>query len=1478
LLSHTVKTVGVSDAITEHANTNGTQNFWSKIGHGAVTGLNWLGKPLQEVQKDYKFVHSVYTDHGLMPGFVATLGVVAGGALGALAGPEGAIVGADVGASITRQVMGKFYKDSYTKSEDANYKVSAGRDFSNALSLAVDGLGGPQFVVKALKDTNAGIGKVISGATDLAVDVRADPVMLIGRFGQLMRGGKYLKLGQEATLELRYPIMNAIPGVKDFLAARTGVALTSEQMDAVYKGTGIFNATARNYRRALEDIANSNAGEIAVKYPTLGVEAAGRLGRIDSAEGVHQFLKEVLFFSEKEGNIAGQAMLPTRTLLKATLNDKTVADKIAEITENKLSSIPGISPDAAKALANGVGNVVGLPPKALQYLRNAENGWGDLYKTFSSYMPYSIDAKTLELSTTKFRWNAPDSALTVYRIARFGMGDSMAKKWAAKYAEAVAAGDIGLARNLKNESLFETLKAVGLPNDPRFVEKSWEAIHSIGEDLVSTQSYGVKTSGEQLGEYVANGERKIAGIWSHQMDEMFSIPDFLEIQQAMRDAGRFSKIGKIDDWVAKHYTNKWFKPLALATGGFGLRVAAAELIPAFARYGIINTMHSKIAATVAKTGYNLVQGEDEHIMSAALMSLGAGKGIPADALENGFSTFKEAKRLGLNLAAQLAPKEQIDLATRIIMANEGHFLSDAVKTGHGSDASTAYQMGQAAHYYFQLQKDAPLFREKAEWRTYSANDNHYVPRLSLDLAKASKNVAQKNIATDALQASKMMSRAIGKSGEVVSPRVLGEEFYNTPEYQQFRDALINREYARMIDGANGTYKPYTDEIRTSTRWQDSINSGDLHTFAADRVDAMLGMLMGRDGTFHSEWADSIAKGKSVDIEKLSKTVNASQKSMPRSVSGPILEPYMGGDTRMQKVINIGFKKFIDPIVNGLAREPLYMMHVSEAYARLAPRIGRGLTEDQALRIAQQQGSLSMIPQIHNTALRSQFSQVARNFLPFYFAQEQSLKRAFNTLKDTSIVSPAFSRGFRFYQLAEHALSDPGFVETDDQGNKYLYLPGVGAFGEGLQTMFSYFGANLQAGLPITAKGSLVSLKSVLPEFQMPGVSPFVAVGGNIISHFFPSAKPIIDKGIGSISVDRGIWDTLIPAPWAKTLASATTSYLPGGGIDLNNQMGNAIASALASAYYHGKVPGPDSNAMERQAYVDRIKNNARSILMMKFFLNLTSPLAPTVSQEDAGFRDEFWKLVKQKGNYADALQTFLGEHGNTAISYTVAKTYSNVPGAKVPYIQSTIDFIKQNNHLFTSDGTSSGAFFLVPQDNVQSSSERTVYNELMSMHFRSQRTPEELLKQFYIAQGDQAMSAQIQEHRQIMKDAISPFQRETERARWSGVTSQMQNFFPIWYDDYTKGGSATNAKTAYNQIVNILNSPNRPQGKQIDLVEGLVKQYQQHQLQASQYKALNIQGFLAQQNQDSWNDYLTNLAVEEPRLATVINSVFMKLG
>lgn len=1521
ILSYANKGVAVQNALQDHSESYGSKSFWAKLASPAITGLEWLGKGIKEVQRDYKFTHAVYTDHGFMQGFAVTLGIIGGGIGGAiLGGPVGAVIGADLAGAGLRKLSTvplwkDTYSDSYAKSEDENYVVSPGRDFSNAASKAFEKVGA-QGLAESFRTTDkktgsvgpvefklSSAGSILSGVGDLTFDIIADPVMVLGRFNQLMKTGKLFKAG---TLEMKYPIMETVPGVKNFITSRTRLMINSEQIDAVRAG-GYLNSSSRLYNRALDDISQTiknaapdlekkasaaavAAGEIASKYPQLGVKTAGRMAveKLDTPDKVHEFLKTSLYFGELDRNIAGQAILPSRTLLRATLGGKTVAETAKKAFLSGLSKIPGVTPDMVNAVANGAENIVGLPSDAIDYLRNSPRIPGKIYKTFSGYMPYSVDPRTGELSLRSFRWNAPDAATVIYRIARFGMGDQAAKIMAGKYAEAVAINSVGLARAIKNQTLLDTFKALGLPDDAEIVQLIKEEVNKLDTPLTSTEVYGVRPDGSVISSYMTNEGPRTGGIVAGHAQDMFSFPDFFEIKKAMLDAGLHNKyVGKLNEWTARAYTNKIFKPLALGTAGFGIRVAAAELIPTFARYGVINTFKARLVASIAKQRASVLPQEVNNIFAATMTGLGLHLGIAPDVMKAGFPAFAEAKRKGLEFAAKMLPADQIEFATRLVLANDGHLMSEAVTTGHGYDADVRYQMSQAAHYYIQIQKDAPAWREKSEWTTYTPSDIHFVPRYATNLNKASKEITNRNITRDLLDEVSKNEKAVVKIGQVekVNPNVVSPGYYNTDEFQNLREALINKEYSRMLDAVNGKYKGYDKEMIVLDRWINSVSSGNLRNFAEDRVDMTLGMLFGKNGTFHKEFAEAIAKEQPVNFDTIVKLHKTDRNSLPAAVSGPALVPYTPPKGNLvSTIVNVGFKKVIDPIVNWLSRESLYVLHTADAYGRMLPQIERGvLTEDQALRLAQTQGSLSMLPQIHNTALRNQFAQMARNILPFYFAQEQALKRAFSVLKDTSIVSPAFSRGLQFYQLVEHSLSDPTFVQEDESGNKYINFWGTGALGEFANNVLKFFEMDVVSGLPISAKGSLISLKSVLPELQLPGVSPLLAVSANLVADLFPDTKGFVKGAVGDISFQRGVIDSIIPATWAKTLLAAGSEIKEGVSFDISGQYNNALFTAMATAYYYNQVPDENASAAEKQAFIDRIKNNARSALLVKTFLNLVSPLAPKVEIADPGIRDEFWKLVKQKGDIGSALIEYMGTHGSRSVSYTVAKTVSNVAGAKFPYIQQTVDFINEHHDkFFTPQGqpsVSSGWFFLIPQDNPKNESDRAIYNELFNMHLRSRKTPQELLNTFYIAQGDAMMEPLLKQHLENkQKYQFDPFLKQQEQQAWSNQMKMMKNFHPIWYDSYTSGAARTQAQTTYNQLIKIFSDPNAPQHDQAKLVKGLIQKYQAHQSVMNQYNMLNLQGVASTMEKQNWDDYLYSLREKEPRLKPVIDSVFRKLG
>ena len=110
-VAHSLNVATTQQVIQDNAAQGDNTNFWQKTFGGAAKvvmgGLNWLNKPLQEVQRDYRYVHSVYANYGIFDGLIAT-GLVAGGAaLGSFIGPGGTALGAAAAATLERKFLGQ---------------------------------------------------------------------------------------------------------------------------------------------------------------------------------------------------------------------------------------------------------------------------------------------------------------------------------------------------------------------------------------------------------------------------------------------------------------------------------------------------------------------------------------------------------------------------------------------------------------------------------------------------------------------------------------------------------------------------------------------------------------------------------------------------------------------------------------------------------------------------------------------------------------------------------------------------------------------------------------------------------------------------------------------------------------------------------------------------------------------------------------------------------------------------------------------------------------------------------------------------------------------------------------------------------------------------------------------------------------------------------------------------------------------------
>ena len=216
------------------------------VGKAIGTAMSWANKPLQEVQKDYKFIHSLYADHGFGAGLLGTFGVLAGGAIGSILPGEGTVLGAGIGAALTRNILGRVvptYQNSFDKSNDPNYLVSFGRDIAHGLSN-IPGFG-------TLGNTNTGLGQVVSGIADASFDFEADPLATAGKLNGALKKGNNIAVATEVDpatglqrtkidpdtgkpiIRNTLPFASSATGLTNFLSGMSTKIITADQYDQV---------------------------------------------------------------------------------------------------------------------------------------------------------------------------------------------------------------------------------------------------------------------------------------------------------------------------------------------------------------------------------------------------------------------------------------------------------------------------------------------------------------------------------------------------------------------------------------------------------------------------------------------------------------------------------------------------------------------------------------------------------------------------------------------------------------------------------------------------------------------------------------------------------------------------------------------------------------------------------------------------------------------------------------------------------------------------------------------------------------------------------------------------------------------------------------------------------------------------------------------------------------------------------------------
>lgn len=1405
-------------------------------------GLNMLGAPLREVQHDYRAVHDIEARHGPIAGLLAGLGIGVGAAVGTLVDPgEGSMLGGELAGEAIARLSGSYGRTTSGAQYQGTYNRQTGQYEGPAGQVSI----GRDIAGSFLKPGSAPY-EAASGATDFIADVSLDPLAKVGKAFAASRSAE----GAGGAIGTTF---SHAPQGDTF-------ALRAQDLEQRV-------ANLPSVDRAFNHLAGSSSADIIKNWPKLS-PLADQLGAASTKDQVVDVFRNALMSNEMTS-----ATLPSMSMTRV--------------------------PFAAVS-------------RAFQDYGGPGEG---AIRSVTSLLPTYFDKATLELSNKGFSLGDPEATQGIYRVMRYTQSRDVAAAVAADFAANMANPDQQIL--IYKNGIRAMLEAKGL-GDTQYVEDTLDELtqRAMGG---GEAFYGVAQDGGDLSKVDTITGKKSLGLLQSQAGKL-AFPDFNAVTAAVRDLNIWkSYYGSADEWMYDKFTQGVFKRLVLLSGGFAQRIAMAETIPAMLRNGPLSILRSRLSASTAKA---FADNPDEEFatVSAAARALGGIDKLVGDAdktefavnliHDNGGGVVAPAISTTTPSATVTSPVERasrniynayVKIPDKMKLGDEfGTFLRagtpraqylDAWQRSLSSISNDPASQKAAAAYLDVMrgeQKVVPegfvrLYRGQPTGATLPQNVPDWMQStqgawFTPDRAMASRygDIRFVDVPQDVADA----TRRAGPIAEHILPNVWAERAM--PAVPTAEDATTAGWQAakEWWDG-----QPAAVQVQHARHAADLVSGMDPHeAWARDIMENVKGAThapLDMGGAAHPELLQNVAEGTITPEE----TLHAIPDEMrPLAVVGRQLLPDTTGT--IERIANVGFKKVLDPVINFISREPAYLDEAYRQYQYLKPLVDSGdMLADDARQLAQVRGVNGVLPFIHNTLERSQFSQLARNFMPFWFAQEQSYKRFGRLLAD----DPG---AFRQFQLMISGLHEVGSSQQDPNGKSWLVYPGAGFLSEGTVKLLGGMGVPVVGSIPTSFSGQLKSLNTIFPfsEGVRPSFGPVVAIPAHLIENLFPELTPAVHTLIGDQAASGSIYDQLIPNQTIKGVVQALDPSVR------SRSMQNAMNNALQYVDYRNRqmqdkwvaegkdpadpamphIPGSMGNdsLMDRQTFLADIKNQTRVTFMFKALLGAVTPTAPVTNVGDWNLRTEWRDLINQKGVVA-AHDEFLTKHPG-ATAYTVAASDSQA-GAPIPanlqgqqWINANLDLLRRYPN---------AAAWFVPQF-AGAQFSQGVYNEQQAQHLRAHKDLTQMQKDLWIAAGnDQFYGRDLPTY----KAALLSAQQSGNRQQASFLRTDFNNYVtntlgpqnPVWWDDLSSADRDHQRQLAVQQMRDMFAKGDVPASPMTDGLKGLMQDYEtytQAKLDTKTDPNITAAGM-----KTDWQAYLDNLAVQEPTLAPVIRSVFRQV-
>ena len=466
-------------------------------------------------------------------------------------------------------------------------------------------------------------------------------------------------------------------------------------------------------------------------------------------------------------------------------------------------------------------------------------------------------------------------------------------------------------------------------------------------------------------------------------------------------------------------------------------------------------------------------------------------------------------------------------------------------------------------------------------------------------------------------------------------------------------------------------------------------------------------------------------------------------------------------------------------------------------------------------IVEERAVSQIIEYVDNPLVRTQLAFGLRNFSRFYRATEDFYRRIYRVVRYNPMA-------IRQASLTYDGISHNGFIQEDDQGEKYFVYPGIEPIYTAVRGAMTALGIPAEFKTPFPVQfGAQVKMltpslnqDSLIPTFSGPLAGVSMKVVTNLVGLKDPGAADhITELTMGKYAVGRSFLSAFLPAHINRLYETMNTD-------DRDSQYASAWRKAVTylEAGGHGLPENYDElgnlippSIQEQEEYRQRIKNTVLGILGTRFVFGFFAPASPQIQLKadmaqwvkdngKANFKQAWNSLLDQyPGDYDAAMAKWVQLFPNE-IPFTVSESEKKTV-AIIKYAEESGTFVEQNKDLFAR--YPQGAAFLIPH---KSGFSWDAYKTMRDMGLKYNKRVDDFLREVQTASDLQQYYAKKNEYESSLEGMVTDFERTAARQEFTEWAKVFKAGRPLVQEELAEGGKkAIERIRAVDDLRNMLN-------------------------------------------------------------------------